>query len=116
MRLMKEHVESVKLIVEEKQGKGKDYFLEGVYLQADVANRNRRRYPSHIMEKEVARYTNEYINKNRAFGELGHPDSPSINLDRAAIMIKSLKRDGNNWVGKAKVLDTPYGKIVRPLS
>ena len=115
MKLIKENVEEVKLIVEEKLGKGKEYFLEGVFLQSNLKNRNGRVYPTEIMAKEVNRYNEEYIKKNRAFGELGHPDSPSINLDRTAIMIKSLKQDGDNWVGKAKVMDTPYGKIVKNL-
>jgi hypothetical protein len=115
MRLIKEHTEEVKLIVEEKLGKGKEYFLEGVFLQSNLKNRNGRVYPKEIMAKEVNRYNEEYIKKNRAFGDLGHPDSPSINLDRSAIMIKSLKQDGDNWVGKAKVMDTPYGKIVKNL-
>jgi hypothetical protein len=115
MKLIKEHVEEVKLIVEEKLGKGKEYFLEGVFLQANLKNRNGRVYPKEIMSKEIERYNEQYIKKNRAFGELGHPDSPSINLDRTAIMIKSLKEDGNNWIGKAKVMDTPYGKIVKNL-
>jgi hypothetical protein len=115
MFLIKEHVEEVKLVVEEKLGKGKDYFLEGVFLQSNLKNRNGRIYPSEIMAKEVNRYNEEYIKKNRAFGELGHPDTPSINLDRAAIMIKSLRQDGDNWIGKAKVMDTPYGKIVKNL-
>ena len=115
MKLIKESIEEVKLIVEEKLGKGKEYFLEGVFLQSNLKNRNGRVYPKEIMAKEVNRYNEEYIKKNRAFGELGHPDSPSINLDRSAIMIKSLKPDGDNWVGKAKVMDTPYGKIVKNL-
>lgn len=116
MKLIKEHTEEVKLIVEAKQeGTGKDYFIEGVFLQSNLQNRNKRMYPKAIMEKEVDRYTKEYINKNRAFGELGHPDSPTINLDRACMMIKSLKSEGNDWIGKAKILDTPYGKIVKSL-
>ena len=114
MKLIKENVEDVKLIVEaRKDGKTKDYFIEGVFLQSNLKNRNGRMYPREIMEKEVNRYNDEYIKKNRAFGELGHPDSPSINLDRAAILIKSLRPDGDNWIGKAKVMDTPYGKIVK---
>lgn len=115
MKLIKENVEEVKLIVEEKLGKGKEYFLEGVFLQSNLKNRNGRVYPKEIMAKEVNRYNEEYIKKNRAFGELGHPDSPSINLDRAAILIKSLRQEGDNWIGKAKVMDTPYGKIVKNL-
>lgn len=116
MKLIKEHTEEVKLIVEAKaDGKAKDYFIEGVFLQANLKNRNGRVYPKEILEKEVNRYTNEYINKNRAFGELGHPDTPSINLDRVSHMIKSLKLEGNNFIGKAKIMDTPYGKIVKSL-
>jgi hypothetical protein len=115
MKLIKEHTEQVNLIVEEKLGKGKEYFIEGVFLQSNLKNRNGRMYPKDIMSKEVKRYNEEYISKNRAFGELGHPDSPTINLDRVCMMIKSLKEDGNNWVGKAKIMDTPYGKIVKSL-
>jgi Prohead core protein serine protease len=115
MYLIKEHTEEVKLIVEEKLGKGKEYFIEGVFLQSNLKNRNGRMYPKDIMAKEVGRYNEEYIKKNRAFGELGHPDSPSINLDRVCMMIKSLKEDGDNWVGRAKIMDTPYGKIVKSL-
>lgn len=115
MYLIKEHTEQVNLIVEEKLGKGKEYFIEGVFLQSNLKNRNGRVYPKDIMSKEVKRYTEEYINKNRAFGELGHPDSPTINLDRVCMMIKSLKEDGDNWIGKAKIMDTPYGKIVKNL-
>ena len=115
MKLIKEHTEQVNLIVEEKLGKGKEYFIEGVFLQSNLKNRNGRVYPKDIMANEVKRYTEEYINKNRAFGELGHPDSPTINLDRVCMMIKGLKEDGDNWVGKAKIMDTPYGKIVKNL-
>lgn len=115
MKLIKEVYETVNLVVEEKLGKGKEYFLEGVFLQSNLKNRNGRVYPKEIMANEVNRYNEEYIKKNRAFGELGHPDSPSINLDRAAILIKSLKQEGDNWIGKAKVMDTPYGKIVKNL-
>lgn len=115
MYLIKEHTEQVNLIVEEKLGKGKEYFIEGVFLQSNLKNRNGRVYPKEIMAKEVNRYNEEYIKKNRAFGELGHPDSPTINLDRVCMMIKSLHEDGDNWVGKAKIMDTPYGKIVKNL-
>lgn len=116
MKLIKEHTEEVKLIVEAKEdGKSKDYFIEGVFLQANLKNRNGRMYPKEIMQKEVDRYNNEYVAKNRAFGELGHPDSPTINLDRVSHLIKSLKLEGNNFIGKAKIMDTPYGKIVKSL-
>lgn len=115
MKLIKEHTEQVNLIVEEKLGKGKEYFIEGVFLQSNLKNRNGRVYPTDVMAKEVKRYSEEYISKNRAFGELGHPDSPTINLDRVCMMIKSLKQEGDNWIGKAKIMDTPYGKIVKNL-
>jgi hypothetical protein len=115
MKLIKEHTEEVKLIVEEKLGKGKEYFIEGIFLQSNLKNRNGRMYSKDIMDKEVKRYTEEYVDKNRAFGELGHPDTPSINLDRVCMMIKSLKEDGDNYVGRAKIMDTPYGKIVKSL-
>ena len=115
MKLIKEHTEEVKLIVEEKLGKPKEYFIEGIFLQSNLKNRNGRMYSKDIMDKEVKRYTEEYVNKNRAFGELGHPDTPSINLDRVCMMIKSLREDGDNYVGRAKIMDTPYGKIVKSL-
>ena len=115
MKLIKEHTEEVKYIVEEKLGKGKEYFIEGIFLQSNLKNRNGRVYPIEILDKEIKRYNKEYVAKNRAFGELGHPDSPTINLDRVSHMIKELKRDGDNFIGKAKIMDTPYGKIVKSL-
>jgi len=114
MRLIKELTEDVQYILEEKDGK-KELFIEGVFLQSNLKNRNGRVYPKEIMAKEVARYTEDCINKNRALGELGHPDGPTVNLDRVSHMIVSLKEDGDNWVGKAKVLDTPMGKIAAGL-
>lgn len=116
MRLIKEHVEDVKLIVENaKNGSGKNYFIEGVFLQANRKNRNGRIYPRSILENEVKRYTNEYIDRNRAFGELGHPDTPTINFDRVSHMIKELRLEGDNFIGRAKIVDTPFGKIVKTL-
>jgi len=115
MRLIKEHTEEVSYLVEEKLGKGKEYFIEGIFLQSNLKNRNGRVYPTEILDKEIKRYNEEYVSKNRAFGELGHPDSPTINLDRVSHMIKELKRDGDNFIGKAKIMDTPYGKIVKNL-
>jgi hypothetical protein len=115
MHLIKEINESVNYVVEEKLGKGKDYFIEGIFLQSNLKNKNGRMYSKPVMQKEVNRYTEQYINKNRAYGELGHPDSPSINLDRVSHMIKELREDGDNYIGKAKVMDTPYGKIVKSL-
>jgi hypothetical protein len=115
MKLISELTEEVKLLVEEKEEGKKDYFIEGIFLQAEQQNRNNRVYRLPVMQKEVERYTNEYINKNRAYGELGHPQGPTINLERVSHMIKELKQDGNNFVGRAKIMDTPYGNIVKNL-
>jgi hypothetical protein len=115
MRLIKEVNETVNILVEEKVGKGKEYFIEGIFLQAETVNRNNRRYGLNILGEEVQRYSKEYVEQNRAFGELGHPDSPTINLDRVSHMIKSLKLEGNNFIGKAKIMDTPNGRIVKAL-
>lgn len=114
MKLICEVNESIKFLVEEKEGK-KSFFIEGIFMQADIPNRNGRMYKSSILEKEVERYNKEYIQENRAFGELGHPQGPSINLDRVSHMIKSLVKEGSNFVGKAKIMDTPYGNIVKNL-
>lgn len=114
MKLITELNEEVKYLVEEKEGK-KNYFIEGIIMQADITNRNGRMYPSHIMEKEVGRYNEDYVNKGRAYGELGHPAGPTINLERASHMFKSLRREGNNFVGRAKIMDTPMGNIVKSL-
>jgi len=112
MKLISEIVEQVQVITEEKS---KDLYLEGVFLQSELANRNNRIYPKAVMEKEVARYMKEYVDSNRAFGELGHPEGPVINLDRVSHIITSLKEDGNNYIGRAKILNTPMGNIVRGL-
>ena len=114
MKLIKEITETVSYLVEEADGK-KSLHIEGPFLVAEKKNRNGRLYEYNTMKKEVARYTEEYINKHRAFGELGHPESPSINLDRVSHMITSLKEDGNTWIGRAKILDTPMGNIARSL-
>lgn len=115
MKLITETVQEINYLVEEKLGKGKDYFIEGVFLQSELKNRNGRVYRKETMDREVQRYIKEYVEQNRAYGELGHPDSPTINLDRAAMMIKSLKEDGNNYIGKAKIIDTPMGRIAKSL-
>lgn len=116
MKLICEVNETIETLVEESDASGKkNYFIKGVFMQAEQKNKNGRVYPLHIMEKEVNRYNDEYVKTNRAFGELGHPEGPTINLERVSHMIKELKRDGNNFVGKAKVMDTPYGNIVRNL-
>ena len=115
MKLIKEINESVSYITEEMEGGKKNLFITGPFLQTEQKNRNGRIYLKEIMAKEVARYTDNYINKNRAFGELGHPDTPSINLDRVSHMIVSLHQEGNDWIGKAKILETPMGNIARNL-
>ena len=116
MKLIKEEVVEVKYLVEVNEvTNAKEHFLEGIFMQAETKNRNGRVYPRDILNKEADRYNREYVAKNRAFGELGHPDSPTINLDRVSHMITKLYPDGNNFVGKAKILDTPNGKIVKSL-
>ena len=115
MKLIKEVYDTTSLVVEEKLGKGKQYFIEGIFLQSDIQNRNGRMYPESVMDREVKRYCENYIDQNRAYGELGHPDSPSINLDRVSHLIVGLKKEGTNYVGKAKILDTPMGKIAKGL-
>lgn len=112
MKLIVEEINSISFLTEESNGK-KDYYVEGVFLEAETENRNKRIYPRHILEREVARYSAESIAKNRAFGELGHPENPQINLDRVSHIIKSLRQEGNQFIGKAKILDTPFGKIVK---
>ena len=116
MKLVTELVETVDVqVLIDEETKQKSHFIEGVFLQSELKNRNGRMYPAATMAKEVARYNNEYISKNRAYGELGHPNGPTINLERVSHMIKGLHQEGNNWIGKAKVLDTPYGNIVKNL-
>ena len=114
MKLISEEVTNAEYLVEEKNGK-KEYKIRGVFLQSNVKNRNGRVYPREILVREVNRYTKEFINKNRAFGELGHPDGPTVNLERVCHMVKSLTPDGDNFIGEAKIMDTPYGKIVKGL-
>ena len=114
MKLITETIEKIEVLTEEKNGK-KDYKIRGVFMQADIKNRNGRVYPVETLAKEVKRYTTEFIDKKRAFGELGHPDGPTVNLERVSHMITSLKPVGKNFIGEAKVMDTPYGKIVKNL-
>jgi hypothetical protein len=114
MRLIREEINDAQYIVEEKEGK-KNYSIKGVFLQSDVKNRNGRVYPSNVLTKEVKRYNAEFINKNRAFGELGHPEGPVVNLERVSHMIKKLYPEGKNFIGEAKIMDTPNGKIVKNL-
>ena len=115
MRLIREVLDTTNLIVESKLGKGKEYFIEGIFLQSELVNRNNRMYSESVMDKEVGRYIKESVEKNRAYGELGHPDTPSINLDRVSHMIVSLRKEGTNYIGKAKILETPMGQIARGL-
>jgi hypothetical protein len=115
MKLITEEIEQAEYIVEEAGNGKKNYSIKGVFMQSDVKNRNGRIYPKEILQKEVARYNREFINKSRAFGELGHPDGPTVNLERVSHMIKALYPEGNNFIGEARVLDTPYGKIVKSL-
>ena len=115
MKLITETIENIEVLTEDKANGKKDYKIRGVFMQADIKNRNGRVYPVDTLAKEVKRYTNEFINKKRAFGELGHPDGPTVNLERVSHMITSLKPEGKNFIGEAKVMDTPYGKIVKNL-
>ena len=116
MRLIKEFNQDIKYLTEETSNKNKpNVFIEGVFLQSDVKNKNGRIYPREIMQREVARYVKENVRTRRAYGELGHPDGPTVNLDRVSHMITSLREDGNNYIGRAKVMDTPMGKIVKEL-
>ena len=115
MKLICELTETVDYELIEEGDKPKQYFIEGIFMQSERKNKNGRIYPMPVLEKEVNRYVREYVEPKRAFGELGHPDGPTVNLDRASHMITSLKKEGKNFVGRAKVLDTPNGKIVKCL-
>jgi len=115
MKLITETIEDIEILTEANASGEKQYKIKGVFMQADIKNRNGRVYPVETLGKEVKRYTTEYINKRRAFGELGHPDGPTVNLERVSHMITSLKSEGKNFIGEAKIMDTPYGKIVKNL-
>ena len=115
MRLICETLEDVEFICETAPSGAKNYFIEGIFMQANVKNRNGRIYPKAILQKEVLRYDQNYIKQNRAFGELGHPEGPTVNLERVSHMIQEINEEGNNFTGRAKILDTPYGKIVKNL-
>ena len=114
MRLIAEEITQVKFLSEEKDGK-RSHFIEGIFLQAELQNKNGRKYPLNTLQREVAKYDENHIRKGRALGELGHPDGPSINLDRVSHKIESLKEDGNNFIGRAKILATPMGNIAKNL-
>jgi len=113
MKLITESLDNIKCIVEETKHGGKNYFIQGVFMQAETLNRNGRIYPQDTLIRETARYAREAISQKRALGELGHPDGPQINLERVSHVIESLSVDGNNVIGKAKLLGTPYGQIAR---
>jgi len=115
MKLISEEATNVEFLTEAKKDGGKNYFIEGIFMQANKKNRNGRIYPTEVLQKEAKRYTEEFIVKKRAFGELGHPDGPTVNLERVSHMIEELEEVGQNFMGRAKVLDTPYGKIVKSL-
>jgi hypothetical protein len=114
MKLIREEIESVDFIVEERNGK-KSLYIEGVFLQGDIKNRNGRMYPMETLRREVQRYSENHVLKGRALGELGHPDGPTVNLDRVSHKIVSLRESGSNFIGKAKILNTPMGKIAESL-
>ena len=114
MKLITEEIEQVEVIVENRNGK-KNLFIEGVFLQGEIKNRNGRMYPMETLAREVGRYNENFVEKGRALGELGHPDGPTVNLDRVSHKIVSLKESGNNFIGKAKILSTPMGKIASNL-
>ena len=115
MKLISEHVDNIEYMVEADDTGKKNYRIRGVFMQSEIKNRNGRMYPEQVLAKEVKRYNKEYVNQKRAFGELGHPDGPTVNLERVSHMITKLKQDGQNFIGEAKVMDTPYGKIVKNL-
>ena len=115
MKLITEKIEDAKIVITEGKNGKRNTFIEGVFLQAEICNRNGRMYPMRTMEREVQKYNENYVKTGRALGELGHPDGPTINLDRASHLITSLQREGNNFVGKARLLETPMGKIAKQL-
>ena len=115
VKLFSEAVEEVEYICEEKKDGNKNYKIRGIFMQADVKNRNGRVYPMEVLQKEVAKYNKNFIQEKRAFGELGHPDGPTVNLERVSHMITSLTPDGKNFIGEAKIMETPMGKIVKNL-
>jgi len=115
VKLISEEIQDVEYITEEKEDGKKNYKIKGIFMQADIKNRNGRVYPMETLEKEVNRYNKEYINEKRAYGELGHPDGPTVNLERASHMITALYPDGKNFIGEAKVLSTPMGNIVKSI-
>jgi hypothetical protein len=115
MKLITEKIEDARIVITEGKNGKRNTFIEGVFLQAEICNRNGRMYPMRTMEREVQKYNENFVKTGRALGELGHPDGPTINLDRASHLITSLQREGNNFIGKARLLETPMGKIAKQL-
>ena len=115
IKLFSEAVEEVEYITEAKENGGKNYKIRGIFLQADIKNRNGRIYPMEVLEKEVNKYNKDFIEEKRAYGELGHPDGPTVNLERVSHLTTSLMRDGKNFIGEAKIMSTPMGEIVKSL-
>ena len=115
MKLITEQIEEINVLTEASESGAKNYFIEGIFLQGDIRNRNGRVYPSTVLEREVQKYAESFIDKGRALGELGHPEGPTINLDRVSHKIISLKKEGSNFIGKAKLLETPMGKVAKSL-
>ena len=116
MKLISEQIDQeIEYITEDNKDGGKNYYISGIFMQGNIKNRNGRMYPMETLVREVKRYNKDYVMENRAYGELGHPQGPTINLERVSHMIKELKQDGNNIIGKAKIMDTPAGKIVKSL-
>jgi hypothetical protein len=115
MKLFCDINENIQVLTEEPSPGQKNYFIEGVFLQGNITNRNKRRYPMETLQNEVGRYNDNFVKQKRAFGELGHPEGPTINLERVSHMITELRQEGSNFIGRAKIMDTPYGKIVKNL-
>ena len=115
MKLISESIQYVEYICEEKENGKKDYKIRGIFMQGDIKNRNGRIYPKDVLMKEVGNYNRKFVDENRAFGELGHPDGPTVNLERVSHLVTSLKPDGSNVLGEARILETPMGKIVKTL-
>ena len=115
VKLFSEAVDEVQYITEAKEGGGKNYKIKGIFLQADIKNRNGRVYPMEVLEKEVGRYNKKFINESRAYGELGHPEGPTVNLERVSHIVTELYPDGKNFIGEAKIMETPMGKIVKSI-
>ena len=113
MKLISESLENVKFLTEEDDNGTKSYKIKGVFMQGNIKNRNGRVYPTEVLEQEIKRYDDKFIQKNRAYGELGHPEGPTVNLDRVSHMVTSLDKDGDNFIGEAKIMNTPMGKIVK---